>query len=767
MPDVFSARTVIILSPQPWSHLSISKHHYAMELAKKNTVFFICPPRHRLASKSTIKQVNDGLFVIDYSVNVPELFKFKWSNFYHAAVRKALGRVAAKYFKHADYSFDFGCYQLFPSNDFLPSSFRIFFPVDDSPLITGDLRGCRIAFTVSKEIQLKFHEGYCHFINHGLSDIFVTQAKQEIENRQGWVPSGKVKVGYAGNLFLRFIDFEMFERLIKENPEVEFHFFGDHEIPVGDSMALRWKSFLTSSHNCVFHGWVSSGDLVNLYRGMDLFLLCYKPDHVNYHGENSHKILEYLSTGKVVVSSVITIYKGTGLLEMPEMGNDELTKIFKHVVNDIAAFNSVERAEFRRRFALENSYKNQLERIASLVKKQKIRVALVVSHPIQHFCPQYASFANNAGIELHVFFGSRLGLNKYYDPQFKKEIAWDNLGLDRFPHTFLNGEVVLPSGASLDAPSLDSQLAAFQPDVVIVYGYFQKLSRRAHKWAKKNGVSLGYISDSERRHRRNKLTEFAKYLPVRKYFSGIHYFLSVGDANEAFYQSYGVPAYKIVRMHFPIDVLQYEGAFRLKEVSRREIRTKYEIGFEAMVVLVVGKLVVWKNQDHIIEAMRVLEAEGVYCHLLVAGSGGEMEKWQEKALLLQKSKVHFVGFVSPVDLPAYYAAADIYVHPAAKEPHSIAISEAIYMGCPIIVSDLNGSYGPSDDVQIDVNGFVYRWGDIADLAERIKALATDAEKRINFSKRSHELGVRFQYSAHEGIMAKIVNKYNAVSTESA
>ena len=45
----------------------------------------------------------------------------------------------------------------------------------------------------------------------------------------------------------------------------------------------------------------------------------------------------------------------------------------------------------------------------------KLKIAIVVSHPIQHFCPQYVSFAKNKDIELKVFFGSALGHKKYTD----------------------------------------------------------------------------------------------------------------------------------------------------------------------------------------------------------------------------------------------------------------------------------------------------------------------------------------------------------------
>ena len=70
----------------------------------------------------------------------------------------------------------------------------------------------------------------------------------------------------------------------------------------------------------------------------------------------------------------------------------------------------------------------------------KIRVALVVSHPIQHFCPQYVSFAENINIAFKVFSYFALGLRKYYDPNFKKEISWENLKLDQFDHVRIYGQ---------------------------------------------------------------------------------------------------------------------------------------------------------------------------------------------------------------------------------------------------------------------------------------------------------------------------------------
>ncbi len=393
-----------------------------------------------------------------------------------------------------------------------------------------------------------------------------------------------------------------------------------------------------------------------------------------------------------------------------------------------------------------------------MIDPEKIKIAIVVSHPIQHFCPQYVSFAKNPAVTLKVFFGSALGYKKYRDENFKQEIAWDNLELDKFDHVFLNGDAVIQPDKNLDAPSLIAELESFGPDLLISYGYFQLLQRRAKSWAVKNKIPVAYISDSELRHQRNQVKEWVKGFFLKSYFSTIHYFLSVGNANEAFYRKYGVKDEKLLRMHFPIDIKQYQGHYLEKTVLRNSIREQYNIGNEDTVLLVVGKLSPWKNQDHLMEATKLLADEGYRVHTFIVGSGEMKEAWEARATALKPGNIYLTGFVNINELPAWYAAADIYVHPASLEPHSIAVSEAIYMGCPVIISDRCGSYGSEDDVQEGKTGFVYDFGNITQLAEKIKLLINDANKKVQMGQQAHDAAVQFQQSAHYTILEQLINK---------
>jgi glycosyltransferase involved in cell wall biosynthesis len=398
-------------------------------------------------------------------------------------------------------------------------------------------------------------------------------------------------------------------------------------------------------------------------------------------------------------------------------------------------------------------------------KEQRItKIALIISHPIQHFCPQYESFAQVKGVEFKVFFASKLGYKSYYDVNFKKEVSWGNIRLENFNHIFVNGDQVLPASTNLDSANLEKELAMFDPQIVITYGYYQKYQRRARKWANQNRKVVAYISDSENKQHRGQLKEWIKYPYLRWYFSKINYFLTVGDANESFYRRYAVKDQQFIRMHFPVDIKAYQHAWNQKEELQNQVRSDNGIPPDGFVASVVGKLVSWKNQDHIIDAMIQLEKRNLVMYLFVIGSGEMLEQWKQKADQLKKSRVIFTGFVNIENLPAYYAASSVYIHPASIEPHSIAVSEAIYMGCPVIISDRCGSYGQNDDVQVNKNGTVYSFGNIDELANSIEKMMNDKKQIAEWGDFSHTISKKFQERSHKESLEELVKKVTGEKT---
>ena len=80
---------------------------------------------------------------------------------------------------------------------------------------------------------------------------------------------------------------------------------------------------------------------------------------------------------------------------------------------------------------------------------------------------------------------------------------------------------MLQADKNLDATSLEKELELFNPGLLIGYGYFQKLQRRAKRWAVKNKILLAYISDAEGRQQRHPIKELVKSMMLTHYFKFI------------------------------------------------------------------------------------------------------------------------------------------------------------------------------------------------------------------------------------------------------
>jgi glycosyltransferase involved in cell wall biosynthesis len=378
--------------------------------------------------------------------------------------------------------------------------------------------------------------------------------------------------------------------------------------------------------------------------------------------------------------------------------------------------------------------------------KRPVRVAVVVSHPIQHFCPQYTSWARLPDVDLKVFFASDHGLTAYADAGFQREVTWDRIQLD-FPHEFLREARGNPVTNRIDAPDLGDRLSTFAPDVVAVYGYSQQLQRRAVRWAKSSRATVLMTADSELRARRSWPVRALKALVVPSLLKDVTLFLTLGDANEAYYRRYGVSDERLVRCFLPIDVDHYDSVIARRECSRHSVRSALGIPAQHTVLLTVGKLVPRKRQADLIEFSNSLQGQRDGVTVVLAGSGPEEASLRALTSRLGPGGVVFAGFVPPQRLAEYYCAADVYIHCSDDEPHSLAITEATYCGLPVVLSDRCGSYGPTDDVQPGVNGFVYRCGDVSDLSRYIEQ-ALENGVRSRMGEASSRIARAHQVLAH-------------------
>jgi glycosyltransferase involved in cell wall biosynthesis len=106
--------------------------------------------------------------------------------------------------------------------------------------------------------------------------------------------------------------------------------------------------------------------------------------------------------------------------------------------------------------------------------------------------------------------------------------------------------------------------------------------------------------------------------------------------------------------------------------------------------------------------------------------------------------VFFVGFANQGELPAYYAAADIFILPStSQEVSPLVINEAMAMELPVLVS--NAVPSARDFVKNGENGYIFKMGDVDELAERVRELAGDKDTTKNMGMESLRLIESWNY----------------------
>ena len=376
-------KVILILSPQSWGNMLLAKHHYAIELAKRgNEVYFLSPPVNDgwhwniNAKRISINQSTShpNLFLIHQRLFFPYNLKFHSRKLYNLLVKKQIRYLLDAIPKKIDllWSFDLGNH--FPLALFEKKYFKIFHPVDEP----GDSEGIRVGsgadilFSVTKEIGEKYKsfDIPSYFINHGLADDFIFE--QKIEH----LPDGKIHIGISGNLLRPDLDRKTLLQIIGDSRDLIFHFFGSYFAGQSNLAASinkdaeEFVEILKGFQNVVLHGVLKTGDLAKELNKMDAFLICYDIQLDQSKGTNYHKVMEYLSTGKVIISNNITTYSGyPELIRMTAERTDNkmLPELFRETIKNLEKWNADDLVDQRKSFAGNNTYQKQIERIDNYI----------------------------------------------------------------------------------------------------------------------------------------------------------------------------------------------------------------------------------------------------------------------------------------------------------------------------------------------------------------------------------------------------------------
>jgi glycosyltransferase involved in cell wall biosynthesis len=387
--DNAAQRTIVILSTEPWGKMLLSKMHFALELAGRgNKVFFVNPPRPlpggQLAAVG--EEMEGGRLTLIHTNTVRGSLFLRHKLFflyrrlntrYIRAIRRLVGAKINEVW----------CFNPNQYVDLAP------FEADRSILLLYDFyrgdhiahaaRSAHVLISVSRVILDHYKDTPPPklFLQHGLGSHFANLSRRRLEAQDfGHSASGqgKVKVGYTGNLLREGMNIEIAVEIIGRHSDIEFHFWGPYSLKDNNVNSfvetpkelLDFIEFLQGQANVFLHGVVGQQELSERLFEMDAFLFIYSSRKEMNGASNAHKLLEYISTGKVVISTHVSTYAGTDLMLMSGPADEQaLPGMFARAVGELSVHNSVDRQVSRIRYALDNTYARQIDRVQQFITR--------------------------------------------------------------------------------------------------------------------------------------------------------------------------------------------------------------------------------------------------------------------------------------------------------------------------------------------------------------------------------------------------------------
>jgi glycosyltransferase involved in cell wall biosynthesis len=383
----------------------------------------------------------------------------------------------------------------------------------------------------------------------------------------------------------------------------------------------------------------------------------------------------------------------------------------------------------------------QLERL--------MRLAYLVTHPIQYQAPLLKRIAAEPGIDLKVFFCSDISTRPFLDTGFQRRLQWDVPLLDGYDCEFL------PALGGTDQISfarpwnfgLAALLDRGQFDALWVHGYARLFNWRAIASAKRRGLRV-FLRDEvqEFSRTRSPARRFAKRMFFAVLRQVVDCYLAIGTLNRNYYLALGVDPARIVMMPYAVDNKFFQA--RCHETSPRRERFRSELGLDPNrpVILYAGKLFSRKRPEDLLEAYARLSSDG-RCepdpYLLYVGEGESKATLEARAATLGWPSVKFLGFKNQTELPAFFDLCDVFVIPSSFEPWGLIVNEVMNAGRPIIASDRVGAC--PDLLRDGVNGCVYRAEDIGQLHQALVNILANPDLRKRMGQASLNIVNRWSY----------------------
>ena len=308
------------------------------------------------------------------------------------------------------------------------------------------------------------------------------------------------------------------------------------------------------------------------------------------------------------------------------------------------------------------------------IARRPVRIAYLVSHPIQYQAPLLRRIAAEPGIELHVFFRSDLSVDGYFDQEFGTMVDWDVPLLDGYRSTFL------PAFGAADrltrwrpfSHGLFGHLRRGGFDILWVHGYSIWFNQLALLQARLLGIRT-FLRDEATMISRHRS---ARNIAVKRVFHRVldrlvDRYLAIGTLDRAYYQAQGIGSEKLCEIGYAVDNDYFRGLATRATDAREAFRRALGLEAGRPVILYASKLTRRKRADDLLAAHAEIRRRARLDpppYLLIIGSGALETDLRRRIDAAAIPDVLMLGFKNQSALPAYFDLCDVFVLPAEHEP---------------------------------------------------------------------------------------------------
>ena len=354
-------KKILIISPQTWTNFFNSKHHYSITLKKAGyDVYFLNPISYLFSKQFNACEISRNKFninIVKIKIFCPKIIIKLYKNYFNFFFKLSI--FFSKNFFDINFNlvwcFDEKNYDLI---NFFKSDKKILQIMDpmSTQISSSKLNKIDYIVTISKKLLKISNYENIIYITHGLSKFFINTKKTRI------IKSSKKTIGFYGNFLSGRFDLNCINKIVKQNPNLLFKFFGNTDIehPYANNVKklkiTEEIKKIKKNSNTIFYENVPLKLLTKYLNRCDLFL------YVSSLKNNidAHKLLELIYLGKPIITSKFSNYSNTkDILYHPSINSSSaFSKKIGVVLSKKKYYFSKKLINKRINFALEKSYKN-------------------------------------------------------------------------------------------------------------------------------------------------------------------------------------------------------------------------------------------------------------------------------------------------------------------------------------------------------------------------------------------------------------------------